>query len=282
MIQHCKRAVELRRNTPADSYGLDYYYDFLSEAYFKAGRLREFEDLFEASGDLKNEPEKQAVIYNRIGVLLFQTYQYSESMSYYRKATELSPKMAVYHANLGSSYRMSRQTEEAISEYTQAINLEPNVAVYRNELGNIYFENGDYNESIKYYEKAVEVGRTQDNISNRIVYYRNLGGSGKALGQWEKAEKAYKEATELEPDNADLQNSFGDIYLTWGKYEKAAERYLTAVKLNPSVQDYMLNLIEACERIPDIEKALSFLNSGLTHVPDNSELKQAIEILKKK
>ena len=185
MIEHCQRAAELRREVEDEAFGLDYYYDFLSEAYFNAGRLTAFEELFEKSGVLGSEPAKKAVIYNRIGNLLFQKSQYKESIAYYGKAAELSPQVAAYHANLGGAHVILGQSENAINEYEQAINLEPKVAVYKNQLGNIYFGKGNYIQAINYYKEAIVIGKeTQDVISNRVVYCRNLAILTKLSGNW--------------------------------------------------------------------------------------------------
>ena len=75
------------------------------------------------------------------------------------------------------------QSENAINEYEQAIKLEPNVTVCRNQNGNICFGKGKYIRSINYYKEAIVIGNeTQDVISNRVVYYRNLGDSYKDIG----------------------------------------------------------------------------------------------------
>jgi len=57
-----------------------------AEAYFNAGRLSEFEELFEKSGALKAEAEKKAVIYNRIGNLLGVSQQNQDAIPYYEKS----------------------------------------------------------------------------------------------------------------------------------------------------------------------------------------------------
>ncbi len=342
-IEHYTRAVELRREIPTDPNGLDYYYGYLAEGYFKAGRLKEFEELLEASGDLKGEPEKKAVVYNRIGNLYFGEYKNKESIPYYMKATELAPHVTVYHANLGGAYRTLALWEEAGRAYQEATRLEPNNAGYQNMFGNIYLESGDYEKSIGPYKRAVEIDpnvavhhanlglafmnlqRLEESIkafqiavefepnnsgyhnSLGIVYYRssdyqraiesyrkaiqndpkiaiyraNLVLVYMELGKGEDAEKVYREAIDIDPSDPIYQNDLGKAYEMNGDYRRAAEQYLRALRINPKVDLYLSNLILACEKLKDSDKAISLLESAAEALPDNIEIAQAIERLKK-
>lgn len=141
MIEHCQRAVELRRVIKDDTSELKYYYDFLSEAYFDDGRLKEFEELFETSGDLKDQKDKKAAIYNQISNRLFQNNQYSECIKYYGKAIELSPDTAVYHENLALAWENIKDPGMRLAAIDNAVNsmrrasiLEPSNDSYNKDL----------------------------------------------------------------------------------------------------------------------------------------------------
>ncbi|MBI5179873.1 MAG: tetratricopeptide repeat protein, partial [Nitrospirae bacterium] len=228
MIEHCQRAVDLRRKAPTDAFGLDYYYGFLAEAYFKADRLEEFEKLFEKSGDLKDEPDKKAVVYNQIGNFFFNTRKERESIPYYKRATELVPNVAVYHANLGGSFWALVQGDEAIKEYQEAVRLDFNNAEYYNRLGYLYFELRKYEESLSYYRKAIEIN------SSVALYHANLGTSYGMLGEWEEAKKAYTKAFELDSQPIYLCNlgwTFGNL----GQWDKMIEYCSKAIDLRKKV-----------------------------------------------
>ena len=91
-LKDLDRAIELRGDAPKDSYGFDYYYGLLAEAYLQADRLAEFEQLFEASTDFEGEPEKKAVIYNQIATIYGNAGQNQQALSYYKKAIALDNK----------------------------------------------------------------------------------------------------------------------------------------------------------------------------------------------
>jgi tetratricopeptide (TPR) repeat protein len=276
MIKHCHGAIELRRETPTDPYGLDYYYEFLAEGYFRAGKLKEFEELFEASGDLKDEPEKKAVVYNRIGNFFFSEYRWKESIRYYKNATKLAIHVAVYHANMGLALTELREWDEAEKAYQEALKLEPNNSAHHNGLGIVYYRSGDYQQAVDSYKRAIE------NDPKITIYRANLVLAYTGSGKVEDAEKACHEAIDIAPDDPVYQNDLGKAYEMNRDYRRAAEQYLKAIKLNPEAKEYLSNLVLACKQLTDLDKAVSLLESASKLIPDNPEIGQVIKGLKRK
>ncbi|OPY72223.1 MAG: photosystem I assembly protein Ycf3 [Syntrophorhabdus sp. PtaU1.Bin002] len=224
MIDHCKKAVELRRGAPDDLWDFDYYYEFLAEGYFKAGRIKEFEEYLEKSTDFEGSPEKKAVVYNRVGNLFFDKEEYIESVPFYAKAAELAPSMGVYHANLGGSHRALTQWEEARVAYAKAVDVEPGNGEYQNILGYIYFILGRHEASLPYYRTAIEI-----NPSNAL-YYSNIGTSYAELKQWGEAKTAFSKAIDLDPQPLYLCNA-ASVCRELGEYDKMIEYSGKAIEL---------------------------------------------------
>ncbi len=102
MIRHCGDAVDLRKKQPGDALGLDYYYEFLAEAYFQAGKLDAFEQKIQDDYDLTGS--ERARVYNRIGNLYFGTFDFLKAIIYYVKAIYGDNQTPIYHCNLGRAY----------------------------------------------------------------------------------------------------------------------------------------------------------------------------------
>jgi len=117
------QAVELHRITKDDPYGLDYYFDYLSEAYWKTGKLSEFVEMFENSVELNAEPEKKATIYNGIGNFCYGSGQLNDAISFYSKAIDLDPVRPIYYSNKGLMYASLSKWEEAVIFHKKAIEL---------------------------------------------------------------------------------------------------------------------------------------------------------------
>lgn len=292
MIEHYNRAVDLSRRMP-DEYGLGYYYEYLAEGYFKANRLREFEDLFEKSEDLKDKPEEKARIYNRIGNLFFETYENKKSIPYYKKATELAPAIAVYYANLGGTYRELKQWDESNEAYLTAVKIEPNNAGYHNSLGNIYYEIGNWeeakksyamaieldnqpiflcnlgraygnlgqlNEMIKYCSKAVELRRTTPTDAFGLDYYYAFLAEGYFnAGRLEEFEKFFEKSGDLknEPDKkAIVYNQIGNLFFNTRKVSESIPYYKRATELAPGVAVYHSNLGGSYRALKQLDEAI--------------------------
>ena len=317
MILHCEKAVNARRDNTADPYGLDYYYAFLAEAYYHTGRLNYFVPLFEKSGDLSNEAEKKAEVYNRIGNLLSGDKHNEEAATYYQKAIGLDGLKPIYECNLGLMYGRMEEWDKMILHCGRAVELRRDAPsdpysmdYYYEFLAEAYFSagrlkefEGIFAETGDFLEFPEKKAGTYNIIGNsyvntlrsreavpyyekaiaiapgQAVYYYNLGLAHKESGQWEEAEKALQQATTLEPDNAVYQNILGNAYLESGNYEMACGQYEKAVRLDPGTGVYIDNLILACEGLKDPDKAISVLEAVLALATETTGLEQALKRL---
>jgi tetratricopeptide (TPR) repeat protein len=320
MVLHCEKALKARRDDPADAYGLDYYYEFLAEAYYHAGRLDYFVPLLEKSGDLSDEAEKKAVVYNRIGNLLSGDKHEEEAVPYYEKAISLDRRRPIYECNIGLMYGRLKDWDRMVLHCGRAVELRRTAPAdpygmdyYYEFLADAFFnsgrlgefegileETGDFTEHPD--KKAVIynfIGNSYFNTfkareavpyyekavalaPGQAVYFFNLGLARKELRQREEAEKALQKAITLEPDNAAYQNILGNVYLESGDYETACGQYEKAARLDPGTGVYIDNLILACEGLKDPGKAISVLEAVLPAAPEHAGLQQALKRLKEK
>jgi Flp pilus assembly protein TadD len=64
------------------------------------------------------------------------------------------------------------------------------------------------------------------------------------LERWEKAVKAYKLAIQLDPENGDLYNRLGIVFVSIEDPVEAEELYLRAIECSPEESSYYFNLGE--------------------------------------
>jgi len=234
-IEHCTRAVELRKSTPGDTYSLDYYYGFLAEVYVKSGRLAEFEDLFQKSGALENEPPKKADVYNRIGNVLFGAGSVHEAISYYQKAIELDPKRPIYQSNLGLMYANLAQWERAIEHYRRAIELrtvtpddEYGFDYYYGFLAEACFNAGKLGEFEELLQKS---GALDSDPEKKSEVYDRIGNLLFEAGSVQEAISYYQKAMKLDPKRPIYESNLGLMYATLAQWDKAIEHYRRAIDL---------------------------------------------------
>lgn len=64
------------------------------------------------------------------------------------------------------------------------------------------------------------------------------------LGRWEEAVRAYKIAIQLDPENGDLYNRLGVVFVSIDDPVEAEESYLRAIDCSPEESRYYFNLGE--------------------------------------
>jgi tetratricopeptide (TPR) repeat protein len=309
MIQHCTRAVELRRDALTDAFGLDYYYEFLSEAYFKADRLQEFEEMFKKTDDFETEPEKKAIVYNRLGNLLANDTRDREATVYYQQAIEHDPQKPIYHCNMGITFGKLNEWDKTIIHCLQAIRLRKTISndsygldYYYNFLAEGYFNTDRLKEFEDFLEEANDFNDKPDELAtiyNRIanmffdqheyenaathyqnaiahdaqkpIYECNLGRTFGYISQWDEMIRHCTRAVELR--RVALTDAFGMDYY----YEFLAEAYFKADRLH-EFED-ILEKMEDFKDEPD--KKASIYNRIANLLFDKYKDEEAIKYYKK-
>jgi tetratricopeptide (TPR) repeat protein len=269
------KSVELKRNNPDDSYGLDYYYEFLSEACFKTDRIEEFIANFESSGDIKNEPEKKAVIYDRIGVLYFEANQAKESIPHYERAIELDVSKPIYHCNLGRAYAKLGEWDKALPYYNKALEIRRNtpedcygLAYYYEFLSEAYFKTDRLNEFLKLFKNTEDFNNEPEPKKKALVFNR-IGILFFEDNKEKEAITYYDEAIKLDEIKPIFNSNLGLVYAKLGEWDKALTYYNKAVELrrnNPNdsygLDYYYEFLSEAYYKTGRLNEFLKMLESS--------------------
>jgi tetratricopeptide (TPR) repeat protein len=245
-IENHKKAVEQRRQLSEDPYGLDYYYEFLSIAYSKAGRLKEFIDIFENSSDLNDKPDKKAIIYNRFGNLIADSNKEQEAIPYYEKAIELDPNKPIYLCNLGLTYTKLGQWDNAIKYHKQAIELRKKSSdeqygldYYYKFLSEAYFKADKLNEFLDIFEKS---GDLNDSLDRKAIVFNRLGN---LLADSKKDQESilyYEKAIALDPNRPIYLCNLGLTYAKLGQWQEAIENHKKAVELRKTLSKDLYEL----------------------------------------
>jgi tetratricopeptide (TPR) repeat protein len=183
----------------------------------------------------------------------------TESLVYFRKAVEADSTFAMAYLYLAfaqssardffSNYYQSTSLLGDVSEgerlwilsveagingeagkqenlLTRLVKAYPNDERAHTQLGNFYFGRQDYPQAIAEYEQA----RAIDPKLSQI--YNQLGYSYRFLGQYEKAETAFKEYTKLIPNDPNPYDSYAELLMKTGRFRESLEMYRKALQLN--------------------------------------------------
>lgn len=92
-------------------------------------------------------------------------------------------------------------------------------------------------------------------------------------GKFKEAIDAFSSVLETCQDNAELYNNIALCYANLGEYDKAEKHYLRAQELNPKLPQVYINLADIYYRKKDMGSGIGLVSTGLAEIPDNLVLR---------
>ncbi|MBA3651398.1 MAG: tetratricopeptide repeat protein [Chthoniobacterales bacterium] len=159
--------------------------------------------------------------------------------------------LEAYDLYLKGRYSVTKDTEEAfrkgIASYEKAIALDPDYALAYAGLADAYGALGGvfgfvspaetFPEARAAALKAIELDETLAEAHVALANYKLS-----YEWNWEEAEREFKRALELDPDNARAYNGYGSYLQARGRFEEAIAARRHAQKLDPLSPDLTANV----------------------------------------
>jgi S1-C subfamily serine protease len=105
---------------------------------------------------------------------------------------------------------------------------------YRNGLDSLWL--GNYDSAVGYFENAVNKN------PKRVDAWVQVGYCRVKQGKNQEAIRAYLQALQLKPEDAEIRNKLGDAYYYAGRLREAIESYTMAKQLEPNNAETFYNL----------------------------------------
>jgi class 3 adenylate cyclase/TolB-like protein/Tfp pilus assembly protein PilF len=189
----------------------------------------------------------------QIGRQIFIDYKEDTIISLCNKALSLEPKLADGYWIRGRYFRNIGQFQNAIDDLTKAIQISPNNALACRYLGTTYFFNRDYLQAIINLKKAEKLVR-----GNELTQlYSDIGQLYISIGEFQKAEKYYKESISLQPNFIEGYRNLFWAELRQGKFEEAhvyAEQLLSLYPESTSSFSIMVESLTNLKRYQEAEE----------------------------
>jgi tetratricopeptide (TPR) repeat protein len=187
----------------------EYYFDRAILYFDKKDYDKSWEDLHKAEAlGFKNDfyisvlNEVKKVLpqyYNDLGFNYYKDGQLDRAISYYNKALEVEPRVALVYANRANAYSDKGELDRAIGDFSKAIEINPKDAALYHDRGSTYFKKGDLDRAIVDYSKAIEINANLYNgqfYNDRAVAYFFKGEYPKS---WEDVRKALALGYNVDP-----------------------------------------------------------------------------------
>ena len=156
------------------------------------------------------------------------------AIALFQSATDLDPKFAQAYASLGEAYwrkyedtKDPNYVDEATDACNRASSLNGNISEVQSTLGLIHRGTGKQAEAVKNFQEALRLDPNNDTAS------RGLAATYEALGDFPRAEAAYRQAIAARPDYWGGYHDLGVFFYRRGQLDAAAKEFQHEIQLSP-------------------------------------------------
>ena len=202
--------------------------------------------------------------------LLGDTYedmrQYEQAIEAYAMVPEDSPLRINAEMEIAVNLQRLERKDEALVKLNALIERDPKSYDAIVTLGNIYRNNEDYANAARVYDMAIALITEPVTGQWRVYYYDGI--AHERLKQWDIAEKSFRKALELSPEEPMVLN-----YLGYSMIEKkinlaeAMEMVKKAVELRPNDGYIIDSLGWAYFQLGDYEQAVTSIERAVELLP---------------
>ena len=156
----------------------------------------------------------------------------------------------------------------AMAQYEKALRLDPGRARVREKRGLLFLERGLAEDALVEFRAMADQGP---------IPAAAFDGEGRALthlGRWEEAEKAFRRALALNPQDWRASAWLGIVAYVQERYPDALAAFQTACSLKPEHPGLVNNLGQTYVALGRYEDAIASFRSGDAHAPGHPRLIQ--------
>ena len=194
-----------------------------------------------------------------------QIRYWSNSVTLFEHALEVTGDNGIVHAKLGEAFEEQGKIDAAVRHYREALLINPDFVEPLLNLGVALKEKGELNEAINCFSKVLRTN------SNHADAHYELGDTLKRKGDFAGATKHYLEAIRIKPDRAKTYNNLGVVLVLQNKGKEAIIRFYEALRIDPAYAGAYYNLGKVFARQGKTESAILHFQKALQKNPDMTQ-----------
>lgn len=164
------------------------------------------------------------------------------------------------YQQLATLYKNTHQNKKAIHFYSYILSKDKyDLAAMRN-LANLYYANKQKESALKLYRQLVTY---IDDEEEKIEYYEIMGNIYSTYGEYEKAVSIYKKVLEKKPADIEVIRDMRRIYLKLKDTENVLYYSKLLIDLEPDNYKYYEEIIDLLFHIHSYEEALEYAQRAL-------------------
>lgn len=216
-----------------------------------------------------------------LGLIRFKQERFDEAESALKKSISIDSTNDDAFYYLGAVLSENGKIENAIEQYKKALAIDDKNTLAWYELGVSYYNQEKWNESIKAFDESIKFNPNNTD-EKRLAYadaHANRADAYRQIDELTKAVSNYRVAVNLIKDNPELWSNYGFVMGNKEKWNEAITAFKNATELDPNEYTYAnlgwayynLALLDQSYRHPQaridrnlklakpaLEKALSF------------------------
>jgi tetratricopeptide (TPR) repeat protein/O-antigen ligase len=211
-------------------------------------------------------------VYQALGLVRFNQKRWVDAISAFRKSLQYHPNNEVVHLYQGMALAQLGNYLGAVKSLRQSVELNGQSQKSRLELGKVLGLAGNLHSAIYELQTAIRIKPDTET-------YLALGGNFRRTGNLQAAADTYLMGLDLDPDNPEMLNSLGVVYVELGQFEPAQTIFEQLSGQWPNRIDYLMNLSVTLSSLGKREIALSYCRKILTIAPDNVKALELIDLI---
>lgn len=154
--------------------------------------------------------DRNYVMYNNLGVALFQQGKLDEAAASFEKVLQIKPDYADALSNMGLVTAFRGEADQAKFYYMKALTVKKDNEKAHNNLANLYADQGKLSEAVDHYREALKL-----NPDNADVY-NNLGMALMRQNRLEEALGSFEEALKIKPGHTEARSNMNNTLRKMG------------------------------------------------------------------
>ena len=216
----------------------------------------------------------------RFGTLHQDAEDYPKAIKRYEQSLNLSPIEEAGHIyfRIGLGYTKIGLYDHAMKAFGSAEVTYNGQYYFHFYKGLCYFEMENYQAALSEFSDALHLKPQQEDLVRILIY---AGSCHNSLGEYEEAAVVLEKAEKAAGHVKEIYNALGFSYFQLKNYDKAIEKLLMAVEIDPcSAVDYA-SLGSNYREKGDFDKAIVMYEKALTLDPDMTFARENLERMKK-
>ncbi len=220
-----------------------------------------------------NVTDNNSVAHNNLGIALAERGKIDEAIDHYTRALKIKPDYAKAHYNLGNALGKQGRKAEAIDHYTKALKIKPDYVKAHYNLGVVLAEKEKkYDRALFHFRESL---RFKPEYPDALM---NIGTIFVKRGDVNMAIDYFLKTLRIQPDNLRAHLNLGSVFLQEGETDKAISHFRESLRIdsNHPEANYCLGLVLA--KCGDIDEAIKYFSKTLRLTPKNARALNSLGI----